>query len=145
MLTKPLHWLRQHLVPLFSILFAACYTLEPLYTPNQCVRFIFGIKKSGYGLLANDWFANTLDPLIPFQYLVYLTSKYLHPDFFYLYHFLFLGLYFFILLKLILSIYNINQSHLKFILFATLLIFLHSGFLKFGLKSSLGCPLFQRQ
>lgn len=51
------HWLQKHRLLSMSLLFALGYALEPLYTPNQCVRFIFGIKKSGVGYLANDWFS----------------------------------------------------------------------------------------
>lgn len=42
----------------------------PLFSNNQTTKFLHGAASAGYGLLAADWTANTLDPLPVFSTLV---------------------------------------------------------------------------
>ena len=55
---------------LFSIAFAVALSQESLYFANQNTKYLHGAAAAGYGWLANDWMAHTIDPLPVFSVLV---------------------------------------------------------------------------
>jgi len=65
-------------------LFALAYSQAPLYTSNQNQYFLHGMAAAGYGHLAADWLANTLDPTPVFSWLVAGTFAWVGPWFFYI-------------------------------------------------------------
>ena len=68
---------------LFAILltaaaFAATYGQPPLYYSNQNQYFVHGLACADYGLMREDWLANTLDPT-PFLHWLVLGSYRIMP------------------------------------------------------------------
>jgi hypothetical protein len=55
---------------LFSIAFAVALSQESLYFANQNTKYLHGAAAGGYGWLADDWMAQTVDPLPVFSVLV---------------------------------------------------------------------------
>ncbi|HEY62281.1 MAG TPA: hypothetical protein G4N95_06475, partial [Anaerolineae bacterium] len=55
---------------MWTSLFTLAYSQAPLYTSNQNQYFLHGLAKAGYGFLANDWLANTLDSTPVFSLIV---------------------------------------------------------------------------
>jgi hypothetical protein len=52
------------------LVFAVAVAQDPLYTANQNTKYLHGAAQAGYGELARDWMANTIDPLLVFTSLV---------------------------------------------------------------------------
>ena len=118
---------------LISLIFALAYTQDPIYNSpeNQNTKFLHGLAQAGYGLLEKDWTANTIDPLPAFTWLVQVTSQYIHSEYmFYLYYCIFLGVYVYSILAIVNYIYRINKSQLKYIVYLTSFIFIHTVHLK---------------
>ena len=65
------------------MIFAASYTLTPLFSSNQNTYFLHGLANGKLGFLANDWMANTTDPFPLFSFLIYLTHSFFPTFFFY--------------------------------------------------------------
>jgi hypothetical protein len=55
---------------LCAIAFVVALAQDPLYTANQNTKYLHGAAAAGYGDLARDWMANTVDPLPVFTWLV---------------------------------------------------------------------------
>jgi len=53
-----------------GILYSVNIVQYPLFTENQNTKFLHAAAATGYGLLADDWMANTLDPLPLFSTFV---------------------------------------------------------------------------
>jgi hypothetical protein len=53
-----------------AFVFAIAVAQDPLYTANQNTKYLHGAAAAGYGDLARDWMANTIDPLPVFTSLV---------------------------------------------------------------------------
>ena len=112
-----------------SLIFALAYTQDPIYNSpeNQNTKFLHGLAQAGYGLLKEDWTANTIDPLPAFTWLVQVTSQYIHSEYmFYLYYGIFFGVYVYSILAIVNYIYRLNKSQLKSIVYLTCLIFIHT-------------------
>jgi hypothetical protein len=90
-LLRPAAWVALFLAG--SAVFSAAYCQAPLYYSNQNQYFLHGLARAGYGLLDEDWLANTADPTPAFSTLVALTARHLHPWAFHVYHALLLGAY----------------------------------------------------
>lgn len=113
---------------LISLIFGLAYTQDPIYNSprNQNTKFLHGLANAGYGLLQEDWVANTIDPLPVFTWLVETTYKYIHAEYmFYLYYFVFFGIYVFSILAIVNYIYNLQAVFLKYIVYLTAFIFIH--------------------
>ncbi|MCK4727086.1 MAG: hypothetical protein KAT29_14840, partial [Anaerolineales bacterium] len=54
----------------WTFVFTLVYAQSPLFTSNQNQYFLHGLANAGYGLLNEDWLANTLDPTPVFSLLV---------------------------------------------------------------------------
>ena len=114
---------------LISLIFTLAYTQDPIYNSpdNQNTKFLHGLAKAGYGLLEEDWTANTIDPLPAFTWLVQITYQYIHSEYmFYLYYCIFFGVYVYSVLAIVNYIYRLNKSQLKSIVYLTSLIFIHT-------------------
>lgn len=64
-----------------------------LYSGTQLYHFVFGLAKAGVGELGADWFANTKNPWLVFEYLVRFSAEYLGEPVFYVYQFLLVLIY----------------------------------------------------
>lgn len=116
-------------------MFGIAYTQDPIYNSpdNQNTKFLQGLAKAGYGLLSEDWLANTIDPLPAFSFLVQFTYQYIHPEWmFYLYYVLIFGLYAYSILGIVNQFYKIGYSGLKYWVFFTAFIALHTVHIKLG-------------
>ena len=109
-----------------AVIFSLAYRQAPLYVSNQNTKFLHGLAQAGYGSLNNDWTANTIDPLPVFSFLVFVTYKFMHEYFFYLFYIIILGIFIVSLYKISDFLFNLNDSFLKKILFLAILISFHS-------------------
>lgn len=122
-----------------ATLFAIGYSQSPLYTSNQNQYFLHGLAAAGYGNLAKDWLANTLDPTPVFSKLVELSYNLLHQSsVFYGYYALLMGIYLFSLIGIADHLLNLRASPAKSLAFTALLITVHSAGLRFALSRWLG-------
>lgn len=62
-------------VLLFTLLLWLISNLEPLFFSNQNTKFLHGLADAGYGQLAEDWMAQTVDGLPVFTRIVQWTAK----------------------------------------------------------------------
>ncbi len=121
-------WSRRVLVFLLgTTAFAVAYTQWPLYAENQNTKFLHGLATAGFGVLENDWLANTIDPLPAFSGLVAGTYAFLHPAFFYGYHALLLGIYLFSLIGIMNRTVRLNKTTVGPLIFGVIMIALFAG------------------
>ncbi len=117
-------------VVLWVVLFTLAYAQSPLYTSNQNQYFLHGYARAGYGLLAEDWLSNTLDPTPVFSSLIFLTYKlFSWPPIFYLYFAILAGVYLFSLAGIAKIIFKIQPQDNWLLL--TVLVLLHSAALRY--------------
>jgi hypothetical protein len=111
------------------LFFSASFTYKPLYTSNQNCYFLPGYYNAGQGL-ANDWIAKnratTMSAAPIFHKITYLTYRYLHPNFFYLFATFFYAIYILCLIEIPFKFLNINKSKFLYYLCATVLILVHN-------------------
>lgn len=74
---------RAIIASLTGVLFTLAYSQAPLFTSNQNQYFLHGLAAAGYGNLAQDWLAGTLDPTPVFSWLVQATYAGVGDWFFY--------------------------------------------------------------
>jgi hypothetical protein len=110
---------------LIAFVFGIAYTQRPLYYDNQTTKFLHGLAQAGYGFLANDWLANTIDPLPAFTFLVRMTYFYLNQYAFYFYYIIIFGIYVYSITGIVSFIFNINSNKLKYLAFLAIIIVLH--------------------
>jgi hypothetical protein len=123
----------------WTALFAIAYAQSPLYTSNQNQYFLHGLAQAGYGYLARDWLANTLDPTPLFSALVSLTYSVFHKSLpYYLFYALLMGVYLFSLMGILDHLFNLRASRLKSLLALAGLILFHSAGLRFLFSRALG-------
>ncbi|MEW5872623.1 MAG: DUF6798 domain-containing protein [Chloroflexota bacterium] len=137
--------LRFHWLPvagrflLLTAVFALTYTQSPLYTSNQNQYFLHGLARAGYGSLAQDWLANTLDPTPVFTFIVEWTYRVLHcKEIFYAYYALLMGVYLFSLLGIVEQVFPLRRSPTLFLAYLAGLFLVHSAGLRFALSRALG-------
>lgn len=123
---------------LWALAFALAYGQSPLFTSNQNQYFLHGLARAGYGQLAHDWLANTLDPTPLFSGLVWLVAETLPLAVFYLMYGVLLGLYFISLWLILDGLFDLRSSKLRLHGSALLLLGLHSALLRFLLGRALG-------
>ena len=107
--------------------FAVAFTQWPLFSENQNTKFLHGLAAAGVGTLNEDWLANTIDPLPAFSLLVQLTAQLLHPDLFYLYQALILGVYLFSLVGIADLVFDLNRTRVGAVFFMVAVIAMHSS------------------
>lgn len=108
-----------------AVIFGLSYIQDSLYSGNQTTKFVHGLAQAGFGFLKNDWFANTIDPLPAFTFLVGLTYTWFSPYMFYVYYILIFGLYLYSTSGIVSFIYKINSSKIKYLTYLTLIIAIH--------------------
>jgi len=113
----------------WTLVFAVAFTQWPLYSENQNTKFLQGLAHSGYGLLGEDWLANTVDPLPLFSFLVQITNSLLPEYVFHLYHGLLLGVYLFSVLNIVTHAFPALKDQAGRLLFLVALIAMHAGLL----------------
>ena len=109
---------------ILGLVLGVSYVQEPLYTSNQNTKFLQGMAKAGWGYLDRDWLANTLDPLPVFTALVWFTSAFLHPYFFYLYYIILFGVYVYSLIGISETIFKFD-TRAKKIIYLVFIVTLH--------------------
>jgi len=116
----------------FFVLTAAfdiAFTQWPLCCENQHTKFLHGVAATGYGLLENDWLANTVDPLPAFSFIVRATYVLLAEPFFYIYHALLLGVYLYSIVGIASYMYPRLRDTGPRMVFITVIIALHASLL----------------
>lgn len=114
---------------IWAVIFGIAFTQWPLYSENQNTKYLQGLAGAGYGELADDWLANTLDPLPVFSALVGLTYRFLHPGLFYLYQAFLLSVYLFSLAGIADKVFGLGRTRAGQFLFLTIMVWLHSSLL----------------
>lgn len=114
---------------LWAVAFSVSFTQWPLYTENQNTKFLIGLARAGFGVLEGDWLASTVDPLPVFSGLVWLTYRFLHQNFFYLYHALLLGVYLYSLFAIADTVFDVSKYVAGHILFGAFVVAFHSSLL----------------
>lgn len=113
----------------WTLAFALSFTQWPLYSENQNTKFLIGLAHARFGNLAQDWLANTIDPLPAFSLLVQLTYRFLHQDLFYVYHALLLGVYLYSLTGIAEQILPLSKTKVGRLYFRIAIIAMHAGLL----------------
>lgn len=115
-------------VALFCVLFNLAYTQTPLFYADQNTYFLHGMADAGFGFLSDDWLAKGTDPFPVFTVLVSFTVRFLHPNFFYLYHALLVSVFLIAILKIVRSTFGIDyrKSEAPFILFFSVFVLCNS-------------------
>lgn len=122
-----------------ATLFALAYNQSPLYTSNQNQYFLHGLARAGYGVLAEDWLANTADPTPLFSALVAATmALFRFEGLFYAYYVILMGVYFFSLSGIIETVFPLRPAPVARSLFVAAIILLHSAGLRFLLLRLFG-------
>lgn len=94
-------------VILWGTAFTLAHGQSPLYTSNQNQYFLHGFAQAGFGYLAQDWLANTLDPTPVFSKLIELTARTVTwPPIFYGYFATLAGIYFFSLFGILRQVWE---------------------------------------
>lgn len=120
---------------LLAFIFGISYTQSILYTDNQNHKFLYGLADAGLGFLKDDWLANTIDPHPVFSFLVSVTYLNLHEYLFYFYYILIFGIYINSILGISSSIYDINNSKTKHLIFFTIILAIHSESLGYSVSN----------
>ena len=114
------------------ILFALAYTQSPLYSSNQNTYFLQGLAQGGYGLLEQDWLAQTTDPFPLFTGLVRLGTSFVPEGVFYLLYTGLQGLYLLSMIGIADHLYRPSHPFKRAFLWIIVML-LHSAI--FGLLS----------
>ncbi len=124
-----------------AAVFGIAFTQWPLYSENQDTKFLHGLAGAGYGLLENDWLANTLDPLPAFSLIVRATHTFLAEPVFYIYHALLLGVYLYSIVGIASFVYPRLRDTGPRAVFITAIIALHASLLPPFSSTVLGVSL----
>lgn len=111
-----------------ALIFGISYTQDAIYhsPENQNTKYLHGLAQAGRGFLAQDWTANTLNPLPAFTALVRVTYQALHPEYaFYAYYFIIFGLYVYSLTSIVTSVYPDIRRRSRLVPFFALLVLIH--------------------
>ncbi len=123
---------------LWALVFILAYTQSPLFTSNQNQYFLHGIAAAGEGALSQDWLANTFDPTPVFSGFVQVVTRFLHPWFFYLSAACLIGLYFWLLVRIVSDLRTQQRSKTEQVLFLGILVLIHSAAWRFAISRILG-------
>jgi hypothetical protein len=119
----------------WSAVFALIYTQLPLYASNQNQYFLHGLAHAGYGFLANDWLAQTLDPTPVFSLLIEATYRIFRSELpTYFFYSLLIGVYGYALWGIADSLFHLHTSTLKTLTFITAFLIVHSTGFRFFLS-----------
>ncbi|HET8678712.1 MAG TPA: hypothetical protein VFM39_01230 [bacterium] len=109
-----------------TAVFGAAYSQFPLYYSAQNQYFFHGVMRAGFGLLRQDWVAQTPDPWPLFTALVEFTHLYLDARAFYVYFILLLGVYLFSLVGIASLLFPIKTARGRYLAYLALLVGVHS-------------------
>ena len=126
---------------LLSAVFGIAFTQWPLYSENQHTKFLHGLAAAGYGLLGDDWLANTVDPLPAFSFIVRATYSLLVEPVFYIYHALLLGVYLYSIVGIASYVYPRLRDTGPRAVFITVVIAMHASLLPPFSSTVLGVSL----
>jgi hypothetical protein len=119
----------------WSAVFALIYTQLPLYTSNQYQYYLHGLAHAGYGYLANDWLARTLDPTPLFSLLIETTFRAFRSEIpTYFYYGLLMGIYGISLWGIADWLFPMRSSKAHTLAFTTAFLLLHSTVFRFVLS-----------
>jgi hypothetical protein len=139
---EPIRWERRSFawvsLVVWTTAFGLAYAQAPLFTSNQNQYFLHGLARAGYGLLRQDWLANTADPTPVFSLLVEATVRSLPLAFFYVWTFLLFGVYVFSLDGLASDLFHLRDDPVKHRLFLALFVGVHAALARFLLQRALG-------
>ncbi len=121
-----------------TALFALAYTQAPLYYSNQNQYFLHGLADAEEGYLARDWLARTADPTPIFSAGVEFTIRFLQPWTFHVFYAVLMGVYFVSLNGLDASLAGPGGGWGRRLLFAGLLVAVHSAALRWGSQRLFG-------
>ena len=111
---------------LLCIAFAVSVTLPPLYLGHYYL--IFGLAREGFGFLAHDWIANTIDPFPIFSTIVSLTYRLADPILFYGYTTILLGIYLMSLCGIVHSLFpSVSENRGRWLLTIAVIFALHTA------------------
>jgi hypothetical protein len=119
----------------WSAVFALLYTQLPLYASNQNQYYLHGLAHAGYGFLANDWLARTLDPTPVFSFLIELTYRVFHseaPTHFY--YAILIGVYGYALWGIADILFQLRKSTVRTLTFLAAFLTIHSTLFRFLLS-----------
>jgi len=135
-LLPPVGWMA---ILVWGLIFAISYCQAPLYTSNQNQYFLHGLAQAGYGDLAQDWLANTLDPTPVFSKIVELTYAALGADWvFYIYYAALQVIYLFSLWGIASEFFDLRSSPIRSLLFLSGFTLIHSAGWRYALALAVG-------
>ena len=111
-----------------SLIFGLAYMQDPIYNSveNQNTKFLHALANANYGFLAEDWVANTIDPLPAFTWLIQITYQYIHREYmFYGYYFILFGIYVYSIFALVNYIFKFKQSRFNSLVYFAAFLFIH--------------------
>lgn len=118
------------------IIFTLSYSQSPLFTSNQNQYFFYGMAKSGFGDLDQDWLYTTGDIVPVFSWLVFMTRIIFQANWtFYLWYLLIFAIYLFSMYGISAHILQWNHSIKNLLLFGTTAIVLHSAALRYCIST----------
>lgn len=115
----------------WALLFALAYSQAPLFTSNQNQYFLQGLAHAGWGNLAEDALVQAKDPTPVFSFLVEWSYRLFQTELvFYIYYALLMGVYLYSIADIANHIFPYKETRTKKWVFYTLLVVLHSAFLR---------------
>ena len=119
---------------IWTLIFTLAYAQSPLFTSNQNQYFLHGLAKANFGILSEDWLANTLDSTPVFSFFVQINYWVFHNlNIFYVYYAIMLGVYLFALTSILTTLFNIKDNTHKNILLLVITL-IHSSATRFLLS-----------
>jgi Domain of unknown function (DUF6798) len=114
----------------WAVLFAVAHTQSPHYFSNQHQYLLHGLADAGFGLLDQDWLANTKDPTPVFSDLVAKAYAWVGPFAFQALYFVLLGVYFESVRRLVEVVPGFPSRGPARIVFLTLFLAVHAAILR---------------
>jgi hypothetical protein len=124
-----------------ALAFGVAYAQYALFYHTQNQYFFQGLVGVGFGLLQDDWLARTPDPWPVFTYLVEFTYRFLDQRFFYLYFVALCAVYAFSVMGIVSLVLRVDSPRLKYLVFATVFVALHSPLFGYASRVALGLPM----
>lgn len=118
---------------LIGLLLVICYPLQPLYSGNQNIYFLWGMAKAGIGSLPMDPMLAQNDPFPLFSLLVFAVVKFLHPWMFHMLYWSINCIYSYALFGIANQLFTLYTSISRSILFTAFFLLLHTGTIWSGL------------
>ncbi len=118
-------WLQFLLWVGITILFVLAFGgFRIMLSGNQTTKMLFGYANSGWGYLADDWFANTKDPLPLFSWLVELILRTTGSWGFDLVQFILMGIFIFSIFGIVDHVFDLRSN--KWAAFTFMVLYLAS-------------------